>query len=164
MTDIESTLTESYRSVAGEGELVLEYESSWAGAPDDDHEASSGRLLEALRSRRDRDMDLRVTSVGPHRDEPWFRLNGRPARAQASQGEQRSVALAMRISSYRLLEARTGRVPVLLLDDVFSELDESRAAGVMGLVPRGQVFVTSARDDEVPLSGRRWNVSAGRIT
>jgi DNA replication and repair protein RecF len=69
----------------------------------------------------------------------------------------------MRLSSYRLLEERNGRPPVLLLDDVFSELDVARSDGVMDLLPRGQVFVTSAREDEVPVAGRRWQVSPGNV-
>ena len=90
-------------------------------------------------------------------------LDGRDVRTQASQGEQRSAALSLRLAAYRLLEERHGRPPILVLDDVFSELDHSRVAGVLELLPRGQVFVTTARDDEVPVEGRRWSVDEGRV-
>ena len=108
-------------------------------------------------------MEMRSTSAGPHRDDPGFRPDGRDVRVQASQGEQRSVALSLRIAAYQLLDERHGRPPILLLDDVFSELDEGRADGVTELLPRGQVFVTSARDDEVPQMGKRWRVAEGVI-
>jgi DNA replication and repair protein RecF len=126
-------------------------------------EGFASALLAALEQRRPRDLEMRTTSAGPHRDDPSFELDGRDVRVQASQGEQRSVALSMRVCAYRLLEQRHSRPPILLLDDVFSELDPGRADGVTELLPRGQVFVTSARDDEVPEMGRRWRVEEGDL-
>ena len=146
------------------------YGSSWidVGEIDDgmdpDFEDYASALLRALEERRARDMEMRSTSAGPHRDDPGFRLDGRDVRVQASQGEQRSVALSLRIAAYQLLELRHGRPPILLLDDVFSELDPGRAEGVTELLPRGQVLVTSARDDEVPQMGKRWRVVEGVLT
>jgi DNA replication and repair protein RecF len=147
--------------------LLPSYDASWVevGAieddldPDFEHYASA--LLKALEQRRDRDLEMRSTSAGPHRDDPGFRLDKRDVRVQASQGEQRSVALSLRIAAYQLLDQRHGRPPILLLDDVFSELDPDRADGVTELLPHGQVFVTSARDDEVPKMGKRWQVAEG---
>ena len=109
-------------------------------------------------------MDQKTTTAGPHRDEPALLLAKRATRTQASQGEQRSVALAMRLAAYRLLRDRHDMAPILLLDDVFSELDPGRSEAVMELLPQGQVFVTSAREDEVPVQGRRWAVEGGRLT
>jgi DNA replication and repair protein RecF len=68
------------------------------------------------------------------------------------------------LAAYAVLERFHDEAPILLLDDVFSELDPQRSAGVMDLLPRGQVFVTSAREDEVPAAGRRWQVADGRLT
>ena len=151
-------------SVAGAGLLDLGYRSSWwegglEGNADDVAEA----LRAALAKRRSRDFEVRTTTAGPHRDEPWLGLNGRAARNEASQGEQRSIALALRVASFEMLFERSGRRPVLLLDDVFSELDPDRARGVLRLVPEGQVFVTSARQDEVPLAGTTWIVGSGKV-
>ena len=101
--------------------------------------------------------------MGPHRDDVGLYLADRPSRTHASQGEQRSVALALRIAAFSLLQDRHGKPPILLLDDVFSELDPSRSEGVIDLLPQGQVFVTSAREDEVPLAGKRWTVRGGAI-
>lgn len=162
-------LTGAYRTVGGsDQELLLPtYSASWVDSGevtpgmDPDFEVFASALLTALEQRRGRDMEMRSTSAGPHRDDPSFSLDGRDVRLQASQGEQRSVALSLRIAAYRLLDRRHGRPPVLLLDDVFSELDPDRADGVTELLPRGQVFVTSARDDEVPDMGRRWRVAEG---
>ena len=81
----------------------------------------------------------------------------------ASQGEQRSVALSMRLVAYQLLEDRHQHPPILLLDDVFSELDPQRSHRVVELLPRGQVFVTTARQDEVPAGGRSWQVTPGSV-
>ncbi|MDJ0954131.1 MAG: DNA replication/repair protein RecF [Acidimicrobiia bacterium] len=164
-------LTGAYRTVGGApGETLLPvYGSSWAATGDiedgmdPDFEKYASALLQALEARRNRDMEMRSTSAGPHRDDPGFVLDGRDVRVQASQGEQRSVALSLRIAAYQLLEQRHGRPPILLLDDVFSELDPGRADGVTELLPHGQVFVTSARDDEVPQMGRRWRVGEGVV-
>jgi len=163
-------LSDSYRTVGPDAaRLEPAYETSWVATPrlqdgmDPDFEPLASALLEALEERRERDMEMRITSAGPHRDDPGFRLDGRDVRIQASQGEQRSVALSLRLAAYRMLQARHGRPPILLLDDVFSELDPQRALGVTNLLPRGQVLVTSAREDEVPEMGRRWRVGDGVI-
>ena len=104
-----------------------------------------------------------MTTVGPHRDDPGLMVDGRPSRTQASQGEQRTVALALRVGAYRVLTSHRDTTPILLLDDVFSELDPARSRGVLALLPGGQVFVTTARDDDIPVTGRRWEVAEGVI-
>ncbi len=152
---LEPHLRAGYGAVAGRNaeQLSCSYEAWWLRGGD-----PAGSLLAALAERRRRDLDQRTTTVGPHRDDVGLHLARRPTRTHASQGEQRSVALALRIAAFSLLEERHGRPPILLLDDVFSELDVHRSAGVIDLLPRGQVFVTSAREDEVPMAGRRWRV------
>ena len=161
---LDATIGPAYSTVAQGSAVRASYVSSWAGdVSSREPEAFKTRLNRALEERRGRDLEVRATSAGPHRDEPTFLLEGRPVRTQASQGEQRSVALALRIGSYRLLEERHALTPILLLDDVFSELDVGRSGGVMEILPKGQVFVTSAREDEVPVAGRRWHVQAGSL-
>ena len=117
-------------------------------------------LAEALGAARVEDLERRVTTVGPHRDEIVFTLGGRDVRTRASQGEQRSVALGLRVAAYEMLAGR-GEAPVLLLDDVFSELDSRRSTQLVKRLPDGQIFVTSAREEEVPVRGTRWRVAAG---
>ena len=110
--------------------------------------SNDGSLEESLmRSLRD-DIQRGYTTVGPHRDDFRAVLDGRDARRQASQGEQRSLALALRLSAHHLVEQRGVR-PLILLDDVFSELDPHRAARLVELLPPGQTLVTTA----VPLPG-----------
>lgn len=159
------TLAESYASAAGKGTLSPAYRAPWVedlGTREADVLAAD--LRQAIRAARRRDMELRITTRGPHRDVPSFELEGRSLRTQASQGEQRTVSVALRLASYRLLEHHHGAPPTLLLDDIFSELDPTRAEGVMEIIPKGQVFVTSAREDEVPVVGRRWRVNPGEVT
>jgi DNA replication and repair protein RecF len=85
-----------------------------------------------------------VSTVGPHRDDVEIALAGMPARTHASQGEQRTLALAMRLAAHRLIAERTGSTPVLVLDDVLSELDPERATALLANLPPGQVIITSA--------------------
>jgi DNA replication and repair protein RecF len=140
------------------------YEAAGIGvvAADEEIGAVSDRLTAAVGAARETDMERRSTTVGPHRDEIVITIGGRDVRTRASQGEQRSVALGLRVASYELL-GRRGEPPVLLLDDVFSELDPTRSRRLVERLPGGQVFVTSARDEEVPVAGRRWRVAGGRI-
>ncbi len=124
----------------------------------------SDLLAPAVAAARRRDQERGLTTVGPHRDEVVISLDGRDARTRASQGEQRSLALGMRLAAHRVIAARRSVEPVLLLDDVFSELDPARSARLVERLPGGQVFVTSARHEEVPLVGARWRVGGAGVT
>lgn len=157
-------LTDAYRLVGGEGDLRWAYRSTWGSTEAHGLDALADALSLALAERHGKDREVRTTTVGPHRDEPGLRLDGRSTRSRASQGEQRTVALALRIGAHRLVEDVRDTTPVLLLDDVFSELDADRARRVLSLIPAGQVFVTTAREDEVPVEGRRWHVTNGDVT
>lgn len=101
-------------------------------------------LAAALAAARDTDVRRGVSTVGPHRDDVELALNAMPARTHASQGEQRTLALALRLAAHRLVAERTGATPVLVLDDVLSELDPGRAAALLHHLPDGQVVITSA--------------------
>ncbi len=159
---LDAPLGEAYRLVGERGSLTWHYETNWGASLDEGGEP--GRLREELLERRHRDMEQRVTSGGPHRDDPALVVDGRPARSMASQGEQRTVALALRVAAYRVLTTHRPTTPILLLDDVFSELDPAHARGVMSLLDAGQVLVTTAREDDAPASGRRWNVDGRTVT
>jgi DNA replication and repair protein RecF len=165
MDQITGPLRAAHGTVGGTGSITWSYVSSWTAQRDS--LATAGDVatdfVAALGMRRERDLDQKTTTAGPHRDDPSLLLDGRSIRSQASQGEQRSVALSLRVAAYHLLEDRNQAPPMLLLDDVFSELDPERAAGVMELLPRGQVFVTSARDDEVGAAGTHWRVVGGQV-
>ncbi len=156
-------LQAAYTVVGVDGSLDWSYRSTWGSEHAPDLGTLREALVGALEAKRGRDMDVRTTTVGPHRDEPKLLLDGRETRTRASQGEQRTAALALRIGAYRIIEEIRGQRPILLLDDVFSELDNQRAQRVVSLIESGQVFVTTARDDEVPIRGRRWSVREGSV-
>lgn len=123
-----------YQELAGEHSSVhVSYETSWGG-----------ELQEALRSELEHDLYRGYTGVGPHRDDVAIVLNDKDARRRASQGEQRSLALALRLAGHELVEQERNVVPLLLLDDVFSELDEQRSDRLLRLLPTGQTIVTTA--------------------
>lgn len=160
-------LSDAHATVAGGTATVgVDYRSDWGGTLDPD--VSSGEhasvLAAELAGRRSHDRERRVTSVGPHRDEPILLLNGHDARYQASQGEQRTIALALRLASHLAILDVAGVSAVLLLDDVFSELDPERAGALTGALPRAQTFVTTAHPQDVPLPGRWWTVSEGVVS
>jgi DNA replication and repair protein RecF len=126
----------AYRRLAGRAvDVAVVLRPSWAGA---------ASPMEALAACRDDDLRRRVSTVGPHRDEVDLVLGGLPARTQASQGEQRSLALALRLGVHRLVTERVGEAPVLLLDDVFSELDRDHSRALVELLPGGQALLTTA--------------------
>jgi DNA replication and repair protein RecF len=156
-------VVESYEQLAGEHtEVEMTYTTMWG---DGDDEASLVEALEAALEKSYRaDRERRTTTVGPHRDEPVLFIGKRPARTLASQGEQRTLALSLRLAAFRAVTDVMGEQPLLLLDDVFSELDMSRARALRAALPVAQVFVTTARDEEVPLAGRRWDVSPGKVS
>ena len=163
MNDLRPHLTSAHQSVGGKNHLVWQYTTNWADSGAGESELTV-LLGAALGTGRRRDMERRHTAVGPHRDDPALELDGRSVRVQASQGEQRTAALALRMAAYGVLADQRATPPVLLLDDVLSELDAVRAAGVLGLLPGAQVLVTSAREDEAMVGGRRWTVSPGAVT
>ncbi len=117
----------------GRATVTVTYQPSW-----------DGPLSEALLAARDDDIRRGVSTVGPHRDELGLAVGGLPARTHASQGEQRSVALALRLAGHHLVTGRIASAPILLLDDVFSELDGDRSAALLDDLPAGQAFLTTA--------------------
>ncbi|MFI7615621.1 DNA replication/repair protein RecF [Nonomuraea terrae] len=124
------------------------------------------RLRERLLEVRQSELERGVTLVGPHRDDLILGLGDLPARGYASHGESWSFALALRLAAYDLLRADGGD-PVLILDDVFAELDSQRRRRLAEMVaPAEQVLITAAVPDDVPgeLSGSRFDVAEGSVT
>jgi DNA replication and repair protein RecF len=156
-------VADAYAELAGERTpITTRYEAEWVGDPaaDDLHTA----LHDAFTSHRKNEVDRGVTLVGPHRDEWRLLVGGMESRTHASQGEQRTLALALRLGGHRLCTELTGSSPVLLLDDVFSELDDQRAVALVTHLDAGQTLVTTA--GAVPRGiapDRMLRVDAGRI-
>lgn len=126
---------QAYSDVAQRGEAIeLRYESAWV----------PNGLAAGLEAARDDELRRGLTLVGPHRDDLAVDLASMPSRTHASQGEQRCLALALRLAGHRLVIERTGSAPVLLLDDVFSELDPQRSAALLRHLPDGQSLLSTA--------------------
>jgi DNA replication and repair protein RecF len=133
--DLAPVLAEAYDQVAGRpAHVQVTYQAPW-------REHGLGAALEAARTD---ELRRGLSLVGPHRDELMVTLDGMPARTHASQGEQRSVALALRLAAHRVVTEATGSPPILLLDDVFSELDPDRSAALLAHLPPGQTLLSSA--------------------
>jgi DNA replication and repair protein RecF len=171
----------AYAAVSGTpGEAAISYRQSLRGSgsggppsgtpipadPPEDVASLADGLREALARVRAEELERGVCLVGPHRDDLELRIGELPARGYASHGESWSMALALRLSGFDLLRA-AGDDPVLLLDDVFAELDAGRRERLASLVAGAeQVVVTAAVQADVPaaLSGARFGVSGGAVT
>jgi DNA replication and repair protein RecF len=138
---------EAYRTLAADQRPVTAlYEADWADGPlgDDDRDDLEASLRAGIARKHKAEIDRGVTLVGPHRDEWRLEIGGLEARTQASQGEQRTLALALRLAGHAVVTELTGGAPVLLLDDVFSELDSERSHALVHNLPEGQTLVTTA--------------------
>lgn len=128
----------AYEGLAGRRAAVrMEYLTDW-------RPPKGPGLAQALEQARQHDVRRGVSTVGPHRDDVAISLAGLSSRTHASQGEQRSVALALRLGGHSVVTHAAGGAPVLLLDDVFSELDQGRAAALLNSLPGGQALLTTA--------------------
>ncbi|MFN0069591.1 MAG: DNA replication/repair protein RecF [Limisphaerales bacterium] len=130
-----------------------------------------GDFAVELEESRGRERTLRVTVTGPHRDDVALLVNERPAAQFGSEGQKRTVALALKVAQAEYLAGVTGTPPILLLDDVMGELDAHRRAGLLPLLGqvhqrRGQVFMTCTEENwpvGLGLDLHRWRVRAGTL-
>jgi DNA replication and repair protein RecF len=156
-------VAKAYQLVApGSRAAAVGYRASVAVEPTDGADAASleAALLSALAQRRDAELERGVCLVGPHRDDLELVLGDQPAKGFASHGESWSMALALRLAAYELLRAE-GSDPVLLLDDVFAELDAARRRALAAAVASAeQVLVTAAVPDDMPAG---WDARQLRI-
>ncbi|WP_062430546.1 DNA replication/repair protein RecF [Herbidospora daliensis] len=152
------------------GSVPAQIDYRWFSTDEDDLGTDRAelavRLGQALAEARAQEIERGVTLVGPHRDDLLLRLGELPARGYASHGESWSFALALRLAAYDLLRSEGGD-PVLILDDVFAELDAQRRRRLAEIVaPAEQVLITAAVAEDVPreLSGARFDVTEGSVT
>ncbi len=176
IAELAEPVRRAYEQVSsGQGEALFSYRSSLgddlaaevAEAPGFGRELLQARLLEATSRMRSTELERGVCLVGPHRDDLHLTLGDLPAKGYASHGESWSYALALRLASYELLRHEAGGDPVLVLDDVFAELDVGRRRRLAELVADAeQVLVTAAVADDVPeaLQGARVDVMDGEVT
>ncbi len=169
VADLSPLVGKAYEAVARgatRDDATMVYRCSFpAAAGADQHELEQGLLSELERLRGD-ELDRGISLAGPHRDDLVLSLGDLPAKGYASHGESWSFALALRLASYDLLRS-TGDDPILVLDDVFAELDTGRRQQLAELVGDAeQVLVTAAVADDVPvaLRGTRYTVADGTVT
>jgi DNA replication and repair protein RecF len=158
------TVREVHRTLApASAGVMLSYEPSVAPGPE--RGATRDALLGALAAARPSELRRGLTLVGPHRDDIAVRLGRADARTAASRGEQRLLALALRLAEATVLRRRLGHAPVLLLDDVLSELDADVAGRTLAwLDGQGQVLYSAT--DALPAArsaGTVWQVADGRV-
>jgi DNA replication and repair protein RecF len=172
LMDLGVHLASAYLDVAAEApsdrrDVRATYKASVDLPPDAAGDPATVRtaLLAGIESRRRDELERGISLVGPHRDEAVLEIGAMPAKGYASHGESWSLALALRLASFALLREE-GDDPVLILDDVFAELDQGRREQLASLVGDAeQVLVTAAVADDVPKSllGRRFRVEGGRV-
>src|SRR6478736_667865 len=155
---------EAYASLAGDAPgFDTAYEAEWSAHPLA-RGAVDTAMLDALARLARREEDRGVTLVGPHRDDWTFVLDGMDARHHASQGEQRTLALGLRLAGHRIVADTIGTEPLLLLDDVFSELDAHRAAALVAHLPATQTLVTTAGALPEGIAAAAWRrIKNGRV-
>ncbi|HEV3357191.1 MAG TPA: DNA replication/repair protein RecF [Pseudonocardiaceae bacterium] len=172
VTEIAPHVAKAYAGVAPESApVVVRYKCSlgestpYAGGPAD-RDALEAALLTGLAKVRSQEIDRGVSLVGPHRDELELILGEAPAKGYASHGESWSFALALRLAAYELLRA-DGTEPVLILDDVFAELDRRRRSRLAEVAAAAeQVLITAAVPEDVPaeLAGIRFEIVGGQVS
>ena len=164
--------TANYAALAGSDVLDFLYLPSVATATEDsdlgDPAVVTDLLADGIASKAREEIERGISLVGPHRDDVEFTISGKPARTHASQGETWSLALSLRLGTAQWLrQERASGDPIIVLDDVFSELDKSRRERLVGLVSDyAQIIVTAAVEEDLPqgLAGRVLDVKAGVVT
>ena len=151
---------ETHREISdGKERLEIRYAPSVTAGDD----VQSG--LDALFAARENDLRRMTTSVGAHRDDALVLIEGRDARAFGSQGQQRTAALAMRLAELQVMRDELGEWPMLMLDDVMSELDPSRRRQLIGRLKGIQTFITCTDAEDLAGApvGKVWRVSEGTL-
>ncbi len=159
----------AYEEIANAGEEPrLEYQATFDCL--EDRELSLDAMKAQLREHLVHDVRRGTTFIGPHRDDLALLLNGLDVRHQASQGQVKSFLIALKVAEFRYLQDQTEEIPVLLLDDIFSELDDMRLERVLHLIGRiGQTLITSVNKSTrqlLPTIGARFDVfevAAGHV-
>lgn len=163
---LEPIVAEQYAVVAGDDQRVA-IQAQRTIDEETEGGTTAERFVAALARVRRREIERGITLVGPHRDEILLTVNGLPARGYASHGESWSLALALRLGAVELLRhALPTGDPIVILDDVFAELDERRRLRLADRVSRyEQVIVTAAVEADIPaaLAGRVTRIRAGRV-
>ncbi len=166
MKDLIENFNEYYRFISGEREVVsIDYRS---------HLQSEVSFEEQLKSSIEKDLRLQYTSVGIHKDDLDFLIDGRSVKKFASQGQQKTVLLALRLAQAKLISERKKMKPLMLLDDIYDKLDSfrmSRLLEVLNTDQFGQLFITDTNEDHMKellrscnMNGKFFGVTSGEVT
>ena len=162
------TVQDIYDGISkGREKICIRYSPSIKTSVENFSLEEAGELfLQELRRTLRSDMRSGFTSFGPHRDDLDIELNGLSARSYGSQGQQRSAVLALKLAEAETLSKMSGETPIVLLDDVMSELDQSRQDYLLNHLHGRQVFLTCCSPETVSLqeTGKRFRVAGGKIT
>ena len=163
MSLLSSHITDIYGEISDNREtLRLEYVTR---VESEDAKEASAELLQQLKNSRQEDTVTGSTSVGPHREDMEFTLSGISARSFGSQGQQRSCVLALKLTEALVVEKTVSEKPVMLFDDVMSELDEMRQEKILNRFADLQVFVTCCERDQIKrlAAGKTFKMQGGKI-
>lgn len=174
-THFETPLREAFREIFHNSDAVtLNYDLPWAGELNQNTETTPAledledALLSALNNAKKQDLRRGYTTVGPHRDDFTATLFEQPVRNFASQGQHRGLVLASKITEIRTLAQSLGRQPILLMDDVSSELDAERNERLFSFLRtlKGQAFITTTQPDVLQLGEKAptWHIENGNVT
>ncbi len=154
-------LAQNFHNLSGEQEVLTARLTGFTGG-----EITSEQYLENLKKLQPTDLRYGTTNYGPHRQDLVFELNSESVATGGSRGEIRSTVLALKLTELKFLEERTGERPLLLLDDVFSELDRGRQERLLGLIDGCQTFITTTKVEHLdPISNKQvWEVQEGKVS
>ncbi|MFZ8871563.1 MAG: DNA replication/repair protein RecF [Candidatus Nanopelagicaceae bacterium] len=165
INDLTPHLLSSYKNISIKKQPTLGYKSS-LDQPTQNKDENKNLILKKISEISTQERDRGISLIGPHRDDLLLNLGEHPVKGFASHGESWSIALSLRLASYQLLKS-DGDNPVLILDDVFSELDQSRRERLVKLTESTeQTLITVAVENDLPkhLTGIKYEVAAGKVT
>lgn len=170
LADLNRYAAEAYRAIGGQREelLVLYRPSAKEITAADQPAQIKQKMLDRFAEIADDELRRATTQLGPHRDDLEFQLDGKNAHLFASQGQQRTIALSLKLAEIQLIKQLTGEEPILLLDDVMSELDQNRQAALLNFIHgQTQTFITTTDLDgisqEIVKQPRIFYIHSGKI-
>jgi DNA replication and repair protein RecF len=165
LSNFEPIFQAIYSDISSEKPAYIKYKSS-IDDPSIDPKSNTEKILERMKLTRAAEIERGLTLTGPHRDDLLLHLGDHLVKGYASHGESWSIALSLKLATYKLLE-NDGLKPILILDDVFSELDEDRRIHLIELAKNAeQTLITVAVENDLPkeLKGNRYQVKSGSVT
>jgi DNA replication and repair protein RecF len=166
LRDLADASSRYYQTISGRETFSVAYLPKVSVESEDSIEEIAAELARELEMQRHKEAIVKTALVGPHRDDITFSVGGLPARTHGSQGQWRTAAVALKLAVYQLLKTKRESPPVLLLDEIFAELDASRSAQLMELFAGAdQLFLTTASEPPpaIGVGGRRFRIVDGGV-